>query len=302
MSERLTKNTSIEDARTQYLLYLRATKAKSRVTIDKEECSLRRWCNSLRGMPLARITLEDIREHAQERSEEGVTNRTINLDVIMLGNLLRWCREGGILPRAPLETEYWVDLKHTTPKRELIGDDVLEKLCTEAMRLNADGNLRYPNGKFLCDYLKLLAYSGARRSAALKAKWADVSFDRRQITFLTKFDKHVTCDFNAKLEKHLVQMAVERDGTSPFLFPGSVYDHVINPQGLFEQVRANAGLTDICLHDFRHYFVSRAVMAGIDILTIASWVGHADGGQLISKVYGHLDTRHKQAQAAKLSL
>ena len=35
-------------------------------------------------------------------------------------------------------------------------------------------------------------------------------------------------------------------------------------------------------------------------MTVASWVGHADGGVLIGKVYGHLNDEHKRAQAARV--
>ena len=42
-------------------------------------------------------------------------------------------------------------------------------------------------------------------------------------------------------------------------------------------------------------------MAGIDFLTIAEWAGHADGGILIGKVYGHLNPGHKRTMASQVS-
>jgi hypothetical protein len=42
------------------------------------------------------------------------------------------------------------------------------------------------------------------------------------------------------------------------------------------------------------------VMAGIDYMTIAAWLGHKDGGILIGKVYGHLNNEHRLNMAAKL--
>ena len=42
-------------------------------------------------------------------------------------------------------------------------------------------------------------------------------------------------------------------------------------------------------------------MSGIDYMTIARWCGHADGGILIGKVYGHLTNDHAQRQARKLN-
>ena len=45
---------------------------------------------------------------------------------------------------------------------------------------------------------------------------------------------------------------------------------------------------DVTFQYFRHYFISHCVMAGVDFMTIAKWVGHLDGGVLIGKLYGHL--------------
>jgi integrase len=52
-------------------------------------------------------------------------------------------------------------------------------------------------------------------------------------------------------------------------------------------------------HDLRHYFCSICVMAGIDFMTIAAWLGHKDGGILVGKVYGHLLDDHRR-KAARL--
>jgi integrase len=65
-------------------------------------------------------------------------------------------------------------------------------------------------------------------------------------------------------------------------------------------VRKKAGLEWIAFHDLRHFFASQCVMAGIDFMTIADWLGHSDGGILVGKVYGHLADTHKQAAARKL--
>jgi integrase len=65
--------------------------------------------------------------------------------------------------------------------------------------------------------------------------------------------------------------------------------------------RTHAKLPHIAFHDLRHQFISYCVMAGVDFMTIASWVGHQDGGVLIGKVYGHLANEHKKAMASKLS-
>ena len=65
-------------------------------------------------------------------------------------------------------------------------------------------------------------------------------------------------------------------------------------------VRAVAELPWFGFHDLRHMFASRCVMAGIDFMTVAAWLGHSDGGILVGRVYGHLCDTHKKAAAQKL--
>ena len=43
----------------------------------------------------------------------------------------------------------------------------------------------------------------------------------------------------------------------------------------------------LCLTHIRHRFATRMLLAGIDALTVATWLGHADTSML-SRVYGHL--------------
>ena len=67
-------------------------------------------------------------------------------------------------------------------------------------------------------------------------------------------------------------------------------------------MRSKAGMDYVGFHDFRHFFASTCVMAGIDFMTVASWLGHSDGGVLVGKVYGHLADEHKARMADNLFL
>jgi len=63
----------------------------------------------------------------------------------------------------------------------------------------------------------------------------------------------------------------------------------------FEKARAAAGLPRLTSHAFRHYFISHAVMSGVNFLTIAKWVGHKNT-KMIEEVYGHLRPIFRQEQ------
>lgn len=66
--------------------------------------------------------------------------------------------------------------------------------------------------------------------------------------------------------------------------------------------RNAAGLPWVGFHDLRHFFCSACVMAGIDFMTIAAWLGHKDGGILVGKVYGHLLDEHRAKMAGRLTI
>jgi integrase len=136
-----------------------------------------------------------------------------------------------------------------------------------------------------------------------------VDWRQKQLTIgadgMSKNRKSRVVDFNAQLEEHLQAMQGRRAPDSEWLFPSPQRGaHDLAAKSFVETmrlVRTAAGLRRFGFHDLRHYFISYCVMAGIDYMTIAKWVGHQDGGVLIGKVYGHLSNEHAQRQAQRLN-
>ncbi len=60
------------------------------------------------------------------------------------------------------------------------------------------------------------------------------------------------------------------------------------------------GIAHVRHHDLRHLFASTCIESGVDIPTVARWLGHKDGGGLAMKVYGHLRREHSAAQAQRV--
>jgi len=288
---------NLEDYVRHYITWSEETEAKDELTILKERGHLAGWVKFLGNVKMATITRRQINDYAIQRKKAGASNRTINLDVGALRTLFKFAKNEGVIDFDP--TVDWRPLKHVPPKRPLITAELVDALCAEATRAEG-GKPVYENGVHLKDYLRLMQYSGARRNAAIQVKWSDVNFDLRQVTFHTKFDKAVTVDFNAELEAHLVDMRSRRKSERDRVFGDNCY------QKTFELVRAEVAKTSpeakvFTPHLLRHYFISWCVMSGLDFMTIARWVGHSDGGQLIGQVYGHLNAEHTQQAAKKLS-
>src|SRR6266853_2265194 len=61
-----------------------------------------------------------------------------------------------------------------------------------------------------------------------------------------------------------------------------------------------AGCQKLTHHDLRHFFATRLIEMGIDSPTVAKLLGHADGGALAMKVYGHLRMAYLQKRLQNL--
>ncbi len=229
------------------------------------------------------------------------TGRTVNLEVICFRNVMKRAIEDGLIQRLP--TENLRPLKWTPQKRSLFSADQIEKIC-------AAGVKESKNGSEFANYIRLMAYCGARMSETLRLKWSDVNWEQRQLTVgsdgLAKNRKSRVVEFNAKLEALMKDMAGRKAPDSEWLFPSPQRGDVDRAARTFREslliARKEAGLPKFGFHDCRHFFISMCVMSGIDFMTIARWVGHQDGGVLIGKVYGHLSNEHAQLQAQRVNL
>jgi integrase len=165
------------------------------------------------------------------------------------------------------------------------------------------------NAQEFVDYIKLLAFCGARRNEALGLRWPDANFEREQLTIGASGDtKNRTArvvDFNAKLKSHLLDMRTRRAPDSDWLFPSPQRGQKDLGARSFQEslklVRRHAKMPGFHFHDCRHHFISMAVMSGVDFMTIAAWVGHLDGGVLIGRVYGHLANEHRKAMGERMN-
>lgn len=275
---------------------------KRATTVHRENSSLVAWRKQVGAVRVDKITKPMITGFIEKRLKAGIAPRTVNLDLIALRNVLKRARDDGYLTTLPIDGIK--PLKANSPTRPLLKPEELVKLCqvarTECPR----------TGELLADFLRSLAYSGAREQEALRLTWDDVHFDRRQLVIgadgLAKNRRSRVVDFNANLEAHLRELHQRRAPDSRYLFPSPRRkpgeDRPCQRlRSALETVRDKAGLPHVGFHDLRHFFTSYCVMSGIDFKTIAEWLGHESGTMLIDRIYGHLAADHKQRMAQKVS-
>jgi integrase len=280
-------------------------------TVEKERSVLAKWTEHLGGLRLDQIKRLHVNRFIEKRMKAGMSPRTANLDIIALRNVLKRAVDDGIIQRLP--TEGLRPMKTTVVKRPLFASAELERLCKAAFetRVNKLGEVVpvSKNAQEFVDYIKLLAFCGARRNEALGLRWPDANFEREQLTIGASGDtKNRTArvvDFNAKLKSHLLDMRKRRAPDSDWLFPSPQRGQKDLGARSFQEslklVRRHAKMPGFHFHDCRHHFISMAVMSGVDFMTIAAWVGHLDGGVLIGRVYGHLANEHRKAMGERMN-
>ena len=249
-----------------------------------------------------------VKKKGKRKEKAAVGGRTVDLDLMALGHVVEVCIREKWLSQSPFRVK-WKKLAKKPEKARLILTEELNNLCKTAVE-------ECPaRGKVFADYLQTLSLTGGREKETLTIEW-----DKHIHWKLRKFEfpggkrgggsqaagEPRFIDFFPKLEKHLKNMYKRRDRKSPFLFPAKL--NPLDPPKTFKQtwikvrkmVRIFETDKDIGFHHMRHYFISHCVMAGIDYMTIAIWVGHRDGGAMIGRIYGHLKPGHSASQAAKL--
>jgi integrase len=315
----LERTAKFADYAKHYLEYLSSGQgAKKPGTVEKERTILGRWTEAVGQLRLDQIKRVHVNRFIESRMKEvdkdgnpKVCARTINLDVIGLRVVLKRALSDGLIQRLP--TEGLRPLKVSTPRRPLFATADLDRLCNAAFETKQDKASKTApvteNAQQFVDYVKLMAYCGARRNEALALRWQDVDFERGQVTIGatgdTKNRSARTVNFNPKLRAHLEDMASRLAPDLQWVFPSPQRGDKDIPAKTFREslnlVRERAKMPTFNFHDCRHHFVSMCVMSGIDFMTIAAWVGHKDGGVLIGKVYGHLANEHRKAMAERVS-
>lgn len=291
------------------IYFEKATVQRKRAgTIENERQAVNRWRDYLGHVRIDHIGTPAIAAYVDKRLKGGVfagkklgavSERTVNLDLLVLRNVLNAAIDDGHLRELPR-----IKMLEEGPvrKRPLVTPDQFAALLTAAR------SACKKNAVELIDYLRFLAFSGAREQEALRISWSDVDLEGERVTVgadgMSKNWDSRTVEFNLELRSLLHEMNERRPPDSCWLFPSpqrAVHDeHAKSFRESLKIARKAANLEWIGFHDLRHYFCSVCVMAGIDFMTIATWLGHKDGGILVGKVYGHLLDEHRQKAAKQL--
>lgn len=297
------------------LLEHRATIGKSFRTVENERRRAIILSRTFGNLALCNMTVADIQAYVAERVGNGISSRTINLEMSFLRTLFRHAVENGAaetnpareiphLPSSGEKEEVWIPTEEEFHR------------VIEAARTLSTAEVFVP-------WLYLRAYSGLRPSESVFLTWDDLDFDGGLIWVRPKAGNPVKnrrkrrVPMHAELRPVLLRWRDEwcalqtrhqerwHKGS-----PGFEHDWVfIHPRNHDERtdcfrrslymVRKMAGLPRLTSYSLRHYFASRCIASKIDLFTISRWMGHKNT-KMVEEIYGHLTEDRSAVEMKKL--
>ncbi len=164
-------------------------------------------------------------------------------------------------------------------------------------------SIRVGRTRSCANLIRFLAFGGFRKGEAERITWADCDFEKEIIRVKgdavtgTKNWEVRNVPMIPEMKSLLNKLRAERPDAKPT-------DNVMlvaECQGALNNGCKTAGIKRITHHDLRHLFATRCIESGVDIPTVAKWLGHKDGGALAMKVYGHLREEHSVGMAKRVS-
>ncbi|WP_390588856.1 tyrosine-type recombinase/integrase, partial [Erythrobacter sp. MTPC3] len=118
--------------------------------------------------------------------------------------------------------------------------------------------------------IRLLLYTGARRSEIEKLRWEWVKPPRLVLPDSKTGPKIIWLNSQALS----VLGNIERQDRCPFVFPDHAGTKPINVGMWWTRFRRRCALPDVRIHDLRHSFASTAIMGDVPLATIGKLLGH----------------------------
>jgi integrase len=231
-----------------------------------------------------------------ETTGRALTPGTINRYVASISHVLTIARRNfGMLESSPA-----ADLEGLPEPRgrvRYLNDDERTALLRACKR----------HSDTLHDLVLTAICTGARRGELLSLRWKNVHLDRGELEFLQTKNGEIRVApltgpaLVALHERHAALGAGDRSEERVFIGPTKRRDND-RPwwvHDAFVDAVQRAGIKDLRFHDLRHEAASQLCMAGADLHTVATILGHSD--LKVTQRYAHLTREHLHDAVAAMT-
>lgn len=249
------------------------------------------------------ITTDMIAKFAVEKSNSGLSGRTIKSLLILLQSILRYGEEHGYLSMRGISVRY--------PRVEdyelhLISDVQMQKLITWLM----ESEDSFSTGLLLC------IYTGIRVGELSGLQWQDIDFDQeimhirrtasrirnvgaageeRKTLLIIGSPKSLSSVRDIPVPSFLLErMGAVRTNPEHYLLTGS--GRCMEPRGIqrrFAAVLEECHIPRTNIHSLRHTFATRCTEMGFDSKTLSEILGHSSV-KITMDIYVHSNLERKK--------
>lgn len=270
----------------------------------RSELTFRRTWPEIFAMELRRITPEACQAwqmrfenggskylppNAKKKTRPGNSPTTVNAAIGFLRHVFNVGIKSGLVYRNPAK-----DLERKPPNKKLLRLPNRSQFVAIVAYIR-----RQPGwGRIAGDLVEGLAYSGMRVGESRRLTWSHLDFEKNLITILGEKTENaprivpMTADFRRLVE------TIKGDSTPASDAPVFRAQEVL---GSLATACKKVGVPHLTHHDLRHLFATTCIESGVDVPTVALWLGHADGGMLAMQTYGHIRPEHSVVAARKVS-
>ena len=256
---------------------------------------LKTWAG-LEQMDVKRITKFDCLEW-RSRFGKMYASTVINGTLSVLRRILDIAVDSGVRYDNPAKDK---DVKRARVRRKELKLPEPDQFVALLAHVRGNGSGR---GGHSADAIQFFSYAGPRLNEASRIYGRDCSFVKNEIVIRgdlitgTKNWEIRRVPMIPEMRKLLERLKAE---CSEQEFLNNPVLRVRKFNRSLKNACAKLGLHHLTHHDLRHLFATRCIESGVDIPTVAKWLGHKDGGVLAMQTYGHLRDKHSANMAEKV--
>ena len=239
---------------------------------------------TLMDFQLSDITAWEIEKWRNKRLTDGVKPATTNRQINTIKGCLSRAVEWGA-----------IDSHDLSKVKTLTVDNSKVRYLSKDEEARLREKLKTCDTDFLEVIVILALNTGMRKGELLSLEWNHVNFDNKILTVdfqNAKSGNTRHLPLNTQAFNTLKQWQQETDGIG-FVFKDKNNAQLKDFPYVWGALLDEAQITNFRIHDLRHHFASKLVMASVDLNTVRELLGHSDLKMTLR--YAHLAPEHKAA-------